>query len=60
MRAAPWLPAIRFGLPLAGIAAISQAVVVSACGDIERRQFAPGALLIGQGFAARLVPRNVP
>ena len=50
--------AIRFGLPLAGLVVIGHAVVISVGGDIERWQFALGALLIGLSFAARLVPRS--
>ncbi|AWN36853.1 hypothetical protein [Methylobacterium radiodurans] len=52
--------AIRFGFPLAGLAVIGHAVVISVGGDIERWQFALGALLIALSFAARLVPRGSP
>ena len=50
--------AIRFGLPLAGLVVFGHAVVISVGGDIERWQFALGALLIASSFAARLVPRR--
>ncbi len=61
---APWLRilrlAIRFGLPLAGLAMIGHAVVISVGGDIERWQFALGALMVASSFAARLIPRGSP
>ncbi|MDP4021853.1 hypothetical protein Q8W71_04375 [Methylobacterium sp. NEAU 140] len=47
---------LRFGPPLAGIALIGHAVVISVGGDIERWEFALGVLLIVAGFASKLVP----
>ncbi|MCJ2123923.1 hypothetical protein [Methylobacterium sp. J-077] len=49
---------LRFGLPLIGLVVIGRAVVHSIGGDIERWQFALGALLILAGFVSKLVPRR--
>ncbi|MET3410842.1 MULTISPECIES: hypothetical protein [unclassified Methylobacterium] len=49
--------ALRFGLPLIGLAVFGRAVVLSVGGDIERGQFALGVLLILAGFTSKLVPR---
>ena len=51
---------IQFGFPLAGLVVIGHAVVISIGGDIERWQFALGAVLVAVSFAARLVPRRAP
>ncbi|MCJ2060572.1 hypothetical protein MKL09_29105 [Methylobacterium sp. J-048] len=50
--------ALRFGLPLIGLFVIGRAVVHSIGGDIQRWQFALGALLILAGFVSKLVPRR--
>jgi hypothetical protein len=50
--------ALRFGPPLIGVVVIGRAVVLSIGGDIERWQFALGALLILMGSASKLVPRR--
>jgi hypothetical protein len=49
---------LRFGPPLVGLVVIGRAVILSIGGDIERWQFALGALLILAGFASKLVPRR--
>ncbi|CAM2812158.1 MULTISPECIES: hypothetical protein [Methylobacterium] len=50
--------AVRFGFPLLGLIVIGRAVVLSIGGDIERWQFALGALLILAGFTSKLVPQR--
>ncbi|KAA0122625.1 hypothetical protein SAMN02799622_01868 [Methylobacterium sp. UNC378MF] len=49
--------ALRFGLPLIGVAVFGRAIVLSVGGDIERWQFGLGVLLILAGFTSKLVPR---
>ncbi|MCJ2093786.1 MULTISPECIES: hypothetical protein [unclassified Methylobacterium] len=49
---------LRFLPPLLGLFVIGRAVVLSIGGDIERWQFALGALLILAGFTSKLVPRR--
>lgn len=49
--------ALRFGLPLIGVAVFGRAIVLSVGGDIERWQFGLGVLLILTGFTSKLVPR---
>jgi hypothetical protein len=50
--------ALRFGLPLIGLAVFGHAVLRSVGGDIEHWQFALGILLILGGFTSKLVPRT--
>jgi hypothetical protein len=50
--------ALRFGLPLIGLAVFGYAVLRSVGGDIEHWQFALGILLILGGFTSKLVPRT--
>ncbi|WP_336486676.1 hypothetical protein [Methylobacterium nigriterrae] len=48
--------ALRFGLPLVGIAVAGGAVVDSIGGDISRARFALAILLVALSVSARLVP----
>ena len=48
--------ALRFGLPLAGVALILRCFVQSIGGEISRVGFACGVLLIVASLSARLVP----
>jgi hypothetical protein len=50
--------ALRFGLPLIGLAVFGHAVLRSVGGDIEHWQFALGILLMLGGFTSKLVPRK--
>ena len=61
-RGARWRTAmrmlLRYGLPLAGIVVVMRAFVLSIGGEIEKGQFALGAVLMALSFSARLVPKR--
>ncbi len=50
--------ALRFGMPVIGLAIFGDAIVRSVGGDIEHGRFALGVLLMLAGFTSKLVPRS--